>query len=84
MLHFADELCSVLDDQELLEEKYFPLAKLMDISFLLNNVLYNYIWDQQRTVNNSKACVACCSLLSLLHQRDSRKKFCDHGTWEIK
>ena len=74
----------MLDDQELHEERYFPLAKLADMSSLLNQVVYHYIWERGLLVQQSPACSACFSLLALLHQRDGRKTFCDPTTWEIK
>lgn len=74
----------MLDDQELHEERYFPLVKLRDMSALLNQVVYNYIWERGLLVKKSPACAACFSLLALLYRRDSRKAFCDPSTWEIK
>ncbi len=68
-----------LDDEELhVQQVYFTLDDLKDISLFLKQLLYKLIMDGQVSPMMSH----CHTLLSLLHNRDCRRSFTlDKNFW---
>ncbi|XP_067934700.1 ubiquitin-protein ligase E3B-like [Watersipora subatra] len=88
---FADAavmLFMILDDVEVYEEqKPFSLSELVELSDLLNQLVFRIIWYDvidYRKAESDPVFTSAHSLLQLLHERDSRRAFAPPDLWIIK
>ena len=83
---FCNFILRTLDDEELLiQEKYFSLSELREISLFLNQLMYSMIMGSSSTGSTHSGLFSHChSLLTLLYSRDARKSFVDPDLWLIK